>query len=301
MVVSRSYSPKDMHGSNSGTKLYVILSLLVLLITVIWTTRKTYMLNQELAEINRQVLAGREENTRLRNAISHRNEKKYPHGIIDDRVENENDSWIQGVYRLASYLSTNSSLGIPEMQLLSASDWLDAVSSTALETEADYRKALAYLRWNAKMLVAPEIRDALTSYLADSGGEIPENIEELFEYTKDSSFGQETLSRFNINPSGKFQNFHVADQNGNQNFVLVEKTNIDEVWDSQLLFSDKAGFGFKKYNDRVDGVVRSAIESYTKKNGRPPVVAADLESYVGEKVDSDRLEAIFEALNSRPF
>ena len=276
-------------------------SLLALLITLIWTTRKTYILNQELAEINRQVLAGREENTRLRNAISHRNEEKYPHGIIDDRVENENDSWIQRVYRLDSYLSTNSSLGIPEMRLLSASDWLDAVSGTALETEADYRKALAHLRMNAKRLVAPKISDAVTSYLADSGGEIPENIEELFDYAGDSSVVQEALSRFNINLSGKFQNFHVADPNGYHNWVLVEKTNIDEVWDSQLLFSDKAGFGFKKYNDRVDGVVRSAIESYNQKNGRPPMVAADLESYVGEKVDSDRLEAIFEALNSRPF
>ena len=255
------------------------------------------MLNQELAEINRQVLAGREENTRLRNAISHRNEEKYPHGIIDDRVENENDSWIQGVYRLASYLSINSSLGIPEMRLLSASDWLDAVSGTALETEADYRKALAHLRWNAKMLVAPEIRDALTSYLADSGGEIPENIEVLFDYAEDSSFVQEALSRFNINPSGKHPKVLIADHK----IVLEDKAKIDGVWDSQLLLTDRGGYSMIKYDGKIDGVVQSAIESYNQENGRPPVVAADLESYVGEKVDSDRLEAIFEAINSRPF
>ena len=258
------------------------------------------MLNQELAEINRQVIAGREENTRLRNAISHRKEEKNTHEIIDDRVENETDSWIQRVYRLASYLSKNSSLGIPEMHLLSASDWLDAVSGTALETEADYRKALAHLRLNAKQLVAPEIRSALASYLDDSGGEIPENIEQLFEYAGDSSFGQEALSRFDISLTGKAPSDLPVIIN--QDIVLVEKANyIDEVWDSRFAFTAEGATITKRYSDKVDGVVRSAIESYTKNNGRPPVVAADLESYVGEKVDSDKLEAIFEALNSRPF
>ena len=255
------------------------------------------MLNQELAEIKRQVLAGREENTRLRNAISHRNEEKYPHGIIDDRVENENDSWIQRVYRLDSYLSINSSLGIPEMRLLSASDWLDAVSGTALETEADYRKALAHLRMNAKRLVAPKIRDALTSYLIDSGGEIPENIEVLFDYAEDSSVVQEALSRFNINLSGKHPKVIFPDAS----IVLEDKAKIDGVWDSQLLFDDEGGSTIIAYDDELEDVVQSAIELYHQKSGRPPVVAADLESYVGEKVDSDRFEAIFEALNSRPF
>ena len=288
---------KDMQGSNSGTKLYVIISSLALLIALIWTTRKTDILNQELSDIERQVLAGRVENARLRNTATHREEEKFPRGIIDDRVENEIDSWIQRVDRLATYLSINSSLGIPEMHLLSANDWLEAVNDTALETEADYRKALAHLRMNAKRLGAPKIRDALTSYLADSGGEIPENIEELFEYAEDSSIVQEALGRFNISLTGKHPKVLIMDQS----FVLVEKTNIDPVWNTQLLFTDGGALSTIRYDRKIDGVVRSAIESYQQKNGRPPAVAADLEPYVGEKLEADKLAAVFEALHSRPF
>src|SRR6185369_15719418 len=54
--------------------------------------------------------------------------------------------WLERIDRLRATLAEKPSLAIPELSLLEEKDWIDLASSSQLETDVDYRQALASLR-----------------------------------------------------------------------------------------------------------------------------------------------------------
>jgi hypothetical protein len=91
---------------------------------------------------------------------------------------------------------------IPELQLLSEKNWLDAVKDAKqLETETDLRQALANLLNSAKMAFADIARDALTKYAEANRGQLPGDCAPAVDNEYDSfyEFSLHGLTSYDLN------------------------------------------------------------------------------------------------------
>ena len=98
--------------------------------------------------------------------------------------EKPDDPFSQSVLTLTSHaaslyqhLGLRPETKIPELQLLTETDWLVAAKEAKLDTEADIRKALAHLRSLAKQRLP--LADALSKFIADNNGELPSGLSGL--------------------------------------------------------------------------------------------------------------------------
>ena len=185
----------------------------------------------------------------------------------------EVDHWLDRVDRLAEFLSLHDSLRIPELEFLSARDWLDATNSVALETEADYRMALATLRRQAKQAVAPKIKEALAAYMSENEGVAPTESSQLLPYL-DPAVSPAILARYKANPSGELLNVRTP----GAKMVLVEENGPDEIWHWRISFGTDGGIGTMG----PPGIqnIRETIEAFEKAEGRRPESAEELRPYL---------------------
>src|ERR1039458_9640482 len=89
-------------------------------------------------------------------------------------------SWLSQVNQLRKRLDQKPDGKIPEFQFLTEQDWFNAVGKdNILDTDADYRVALARLRDVAKRKFVPLAMAALNQYAAANGNRLPEDPAQL--------------------------------------------------------------------------------------------------------------------------
>ncbi len=204
-------------------------------------------------------------------------------------------AWLDRVDDLAVYLSLKESLRIPELDHLTAADWLDVTKVEALETEADYRIALAKLRWAGKQNVGSKIRSALVAYLDSSGGKLPISPRDLIEFT-DGTIGSNIIDRYRMSPSGIFPGLTIA----NSKFVMIEKEeSVDGIWDSRIGFTDGGNVAGRPVVEFSKDLVLKAIESFESEHQRLPENSDELEPYVKKREYVEDLSGILEALTTK--
>ena len=204
-------------------------------------------------------------------------------------------TWLDQVNRLSTYLGQHPEYSIPELRYLTANDWLDATKGVALVTEADFRKALATLRRDAKQIAAPKIRGALKLYLAANNDTLPPDTAALTAYLP-AGTDPAILQRYRVNPSGKLPGLR-----GDQPLVLVESGEVDPLWDSKFFFSNHGESGY--YGTTVvtsETIVADAISRFRQSNGSPPTDVSQITPYLQRTVNAPILNAVFSALTSKP-
>jgi hypothetical protein len=192
----------------------------------------------------------------------------------------ELNSWLDRVKKLKEKLAQTPNRAIPEFQLLTEQDWLDAVKALKqLETDADYDKALAELRNAAKREFSTSAQSALQAYAQANNGARPSDFSQLQPYfatAPDNSI----LQGYEFTQPGTLasKTASLIDQNGN-------------YYSSQLVIGADSISGSTTSEDSL----HQAIQSYlAANNGQTLTDPAQLLPYVTTPEEKTALQKILQ-------
>jgi RNA polymerase sigma factor (sigma-70 family) len=150
--------------------------------------------------------------------------KASPGGSQKDPTAAEMKSWMDRAKKLKERLAQMPEEKIPEFQLLTDQDWLDAVRKLKqLETDADFRSAIGSLKAAAKSELAASLQDGLAKYADANNGQLPADFSQLKHYlagTVDDSMlqGYEFTQPGTVSEKANFQ----VDQDGNYSSSRIQ-------------------------------------------------------------------------------
>ncbi|PTX95621.1 hypothetical protein [Opitutus sp. ER46] len=207
--------------------------------------------------------------------------------------------WIDKAQRLAGFLDQHPEWRVPQLDVLTAEDWLEAVKGIALDSEASYRQALAALRLKARQRVAPMVADALKQAMAANGGHLPTDPQALAPYLPDAY--RATLPAYlQLNSGGQVPGLRAIGSGPTRQFGLADKL-VDPVWDSSLYYSDGGDVVVTSAASSTAKRISDAFAKFTQQNGTPPSSPAQLRSYPSiDQVSDAVLADAFIALSRRP-
>jgi len=148
-------------------------------------------LKRQLQRATEQASELKSENAQLRQEIevlkaeSARLEKNNAEdaAAMRDPTRQTLEAWMDRVNRLRQLLNQEPDKAIPEMQLLTDENWLDATRKEAM-TDGDYSMALSILRNEGVSNFSEILRGALSQYESDNGGAAPASVAQLQPYVK---------------------------------------------------------------------------------------------------------------------
>lgn len=201
-------------------------------------------------------------------------------------LESALDIWLQGVARLRRRLKERPEENIPELQLLTSKDWLEAAQEGKLETEMDLRRALSQLRSSAKRRFSTELISALKRYADANEGRPPADALQLapfFTVPRDPAI----LERYGPPTPSQLARLPPMIGLGGlpDGWTLIEKTPADGYCDTVYFYSQRGGLGVREispYGDEVNAAIK-AFE--TTNHGTRPVTSTQLAPYLRSPID----------------
>jgi RNA polymerase sigma factor (sigma-70 family) len=134
-------------------------------------------------------------------------------------------SWENRVIQLKERLQQTPSSQIPELQLLTDEDWLNAAKGD-LKTDTDFRKALSALRGAAEGKLATMLQPALKAYMKANNDQFPTDIVQLQPYFA-SAVDPAVLQRWEIMPADRIKSLGMGGD-----MVISQKSPVDDVFDT---------------------------------------------------------------------
>jgi RNA polymerase sigma factor (sigma-70 family) len=177
---------------------------------------------------------------------------------------------------------------IPELQLLTEGDWLNA-STSNLQTEDDYRSAFAGLRYQAKMKLVSMLQAALGGFARAHEGFLPGTVAELKPFFT-SPVDDAVLDRYTMAQSGFLQD---VPEEQRSNRLISEKAGVDNDFD--VLFTVGAnGYSTTGTSPFFATEAPNAVKAYKEAhNGQKPSQPSDLAPYFTHPIAPDLLERVF--------
>ena len=148
-------------------------------------------------------------------------------------------SWQERVGLLHEVLEKLPEQGIPELQLATDDDWLDAAKEK-LETTDDYRRALGKLRNLAIGRFAHLAGPALTQYLKAHDGQFPADLSQLQSYV-DQPIDNAIWQHYTVAPADTVSNVRVGGK-----LIVTQRSVVDPTYDSEFVIGPD-GFGTTTY------------------------------------------------------
>ena len=142
---------------------------------------------------------------------------------------------MEKVNGLKQRLADTPGARIPEMQFLTDQDWIKAANCD-LNTDIDYRKALASLRDIAESKFAGMLHDALGKYMQANNQQFPTDLSQLQSYFA-SPVDQDILDRWEITSPSTVPNVGVGPAG-----IITEKAAVDDIFDGRNVIGAD-GFG----------------------------------------------------------
>ncbi|MBI5381772.1 MAG: sigma-70 family RNA polymerase sigma factor [Opitutae bacterium] len=200
----------------------------------------------------------------------------------DPAMEAALDTWLQNVLILKRLLDKVPASKIPELQLLTANDWLDAAKDLKSGSEVEARRALSKLRLSAKQRFLPSLHAALKRHLEATANQPPTEAMQLAPYIGDPN-SLAILQRYGVVSAG--QSIGPVDRAGKEQWILREKTTVDDYYDSTLLVGSRGAIS-AIHVSRFGDEVRDAVKAYqAASNGQRPTAAAQLTPYLRSAID----------------
>lgn len=110
--------------------------------------------------------------------------------------------WANRITLLKRLLDEMPGQSIPELRLLTPTDWVQIARAHELDSAGDIRTALAALRSLARTKFAPLLQEALKKFIAGSGGELPTDVLQLAPHLAPPA-ATEMLRRYAMVRSGR--------------------------------------------------------------------------------------------------
>jgi len=143
----------------------------------------------------------------------------------NDPIQSAAEDLLAKVEQLKQRLDQSPDKKIPEIQILTPTDWINVSLKAILTNNISTQYALSQLRIAAKDRFAPMMAQALRNYTHASGGELPNDLSQLKPYF-DSTVGDEILGRYKLLHTG-----HLSDV-PSEDMLVAEKAVVDERLDS---------------------------------------------------------------------
>ena len=136
------------------------------------------------------------------------------------------EKWLKQVTELKQLVEQRPELRIPELQFLTADDWLRLAQSPGFEfqTEDGIRATLAEVRHHAKGHLVSRMGDALFAYVATNNGQLPNDILQLKPYF-DSPVEDAMLQRYTLQRTGRLGDYSESEP------LIIEKAPVDDEFD----------------------------------------------------------------------
>lgn len=135
------------------------------------------------------------------------------------------------VKQLKQWLEQNPNVNIPELQCLTAQEWLRGANYTRdLKTDDDFERALSQLRRDAKRTFADSIGEALANYIAGNNGQLPGDTSQLASYFNQPIDGT-ILQRYQLLHSGNLSDIP------NNEPLIGETAPVDNQYDTLFKIS----------------------------------------------------------------
>ncbi len=191
----------------------------------------------------------------------------------------EMGSWLDRVKRLKEKLAESPQLNIPEYQLLTDRDWLDAVRGIKqLESDADYERAFQQLQSAARDEFANSVQGAVHAYAQANNGALPTDFSQLQQYFA-QPMDDSILQQYEFSKPGV-----VASKGGGS---LVDENGNYNSWQMTIGLD---GISTSHYGE--DGL-HQAIQSYlSANNGQPLTDPKQLLPYVTTPEEKEALQKI---------
>jgi len=185
--------------------------------------------------------------------------------------------WLDRVTRLKQRLEQTPNGRIPELQLVTERDWLNAAMGE-LKTEADYRRALSAIRAAGEGQVASTLKKALTGYMQGNTGQFPTDLSQLQPYF-DGPVDDAILQRWEIVPASEIKSY--AFYGAPSNLLITQKAPVDEVFDTLFVVGSQ-GLGSTEFlNGMISETMKPVWEAYrAAHSGQSSTDTSQLEPYL---------------------
>ncbi len=212
--------------------------------------------------------------------------------------ELEMKSWLDRVSQLKQRLRQMPEAGIPELQLATEQDWLDATQDK-LETDADFRKAMSRLRGTAENKFRSLMQSAVRKFTEANNGRAPKEVSELqpfFESPVDPSM----LQRWEVAQADAVSSVELGGD-----WIITQKAPVDAEYDQRQVIGAQ-GSGTTSFDtpEKIEArkavsdllsQVGAAINAYSAAhNGRPPENPSQLLPFVTTPAEQAALEKLIQ-------
>jgi len=177
-------------------------------------------------------------------------------------------TWQERADTLQELMAQLPEMQIPELALARPEDWLDA-TKTPLQSDADYRRALAQVRTSVVNRFVQESFKGVRAYLQQHPT-LPADPTLLESYFT-NPVGPEVWAHYKVVPADSIPSLGFSG-----NSIVTLKSPVDPTYDT-LFAIGKDGFGFTDYRSLT---IRPVAIAYDAANpGKPPGSPADLLPY----------------------
>lgn len=158
-----------------------------------------------------------------------------------DSIQSPIRQWLARVNQLQQRLKETPNARIPELNYLTALDWLEVAAHASLKTDADYRRTLAELRTRAEKKIVPKLQLALCRYMQAHDLAHPHQLSQLKPY-----FAQPVpnaiLHRWKIVAQAR-----KPQQGGDDGWCILPKGPVDPDYDLQITIDGPFSSGSRPY------------------------------------------------------
>jgi RNA polymerase sigma factor (sigma-70 family) len=175
--------------------------------------------------------------------------------------------------RLKERLEETPGAKIPEMQFLTDQDWFYAANGK-LDTDADYRRALAVLRAAGESKFVSILKPALDQYLQANNKQFPTDLAQLQQYFP-APVDDAIIQEWEIAPALTVKSLGMGGD-----VIITQKAPVDDVFDTRFGIGPN-GYGqtdFLSYETAE--AMKSVVESFkAAHNGQLPIDKSKLLPY----------------------
>ncbi|WP_342750967.1 hypothetical protein OH491_08305 [Termitidicoccus mucosus] len=139
-----------------------------------------------------------------------------------------------------------------------------------METVADYRQAMAWLRWFAKGLASKVLCQAVSDFSKAHNGDAPKNYEDIKQYLP---------SDFNFTGYADMSSGATA-SDSKYRWIIKDIQPVDPIWDTELWVSDKGAMTTSPINWWAGKAVSDAISDYEKETREAPTSSSQIRNYI---------------------
>jgi hypothetical protein len=218
---------------------------------------------------------------RLRAQVDHLHDQlSQAEALSRDPAAAQMTSWLDRVKKLKEKLAQTPQRSIPEFQLLTDQDWLDAVRDVKqLDSDGDYDKAFTELKSAARRELSSSVQGAFHAYADANNGALPSDFTQLQAYFA-QPMDDSILQGYNFAQPGVVvsKSASLVDENGN-------------YYSSQL----KIGMDSVSSSTASEDTLHQAIQSYLTANpGQTLTDPAQLLPYVTTPEEKTALQKILQ-------